>query len=651
MEEYLVECWSCLAEYDALSAVWCGCDPKNPSKLCPFCLQCFCQAPSEFKDRFWSGATPSLRQDLAVLAKSRERLGDMLIRAHLLTTDQLLSAIKEQNRSGDKIGEVLIRLGYISRSDLDHFLSRQETTHSTDLSKISPNMSLIKDIGLEFCRQKRIVPIERENLQHKQVLTVAMADPGDTQTKDQLREKTGCQIIALSAPASQVTEFLRTLPSPQQPDLSTTRLPPAEESEAAEAEESPSAAPVAVRTGPAYSTLDVGIEAPPKEDLDRAKKIINQLIVGAVQRGASDLHLEPTENGFTTHYRIDGVLFKVRTPPGETPQSMVWAVKDIAGLDLKKTDVPQDGKVFLKIKEVRYKLIVHTFPTEHGENVSVKIIDRDTFVKDIYQLGMDESVLSDLLFSLGESRGLVLLSAPLFSGVSTTQYALMSYLARSQKKVATLENPIICPVEGIRQSEIKPEAGYDFAKGLNAMVSSYPDAIVISELRDLETATAVCRIASKILVLAALEANSAAETIGSVLDLGVPASALASALSVVANQRLLRKICPHCLVPQAVEKSEANLLGLDSQETASFKFFHGKGCPKCNSIGYRGRIAIFELMKVDDEMKKLVRTNPSADQIQKVAVASGMRSLKTDCIEKLRNGHTTLEEFVKASFD
>ena len=633
MQEYLVECWSCLAEYDALSAVWCGCDPKSPSKLCPFCLQCFCQAPVEFKERFWENATDSLRQDLAMLAKSRERLGDMLIRAHMITTDQLLTAIKEQNKSGEKIGEVLIRLGYISRGDLDNVLARQETTHSTDLSKAAANKELIRAIGIDFCRERRVAPLERENLKNKQVLTVAMADPADAATKDMLREKTGCQVIALAAPAAQVMEFLN-------------------QSQHEVAAPAAAAATTAAGGGRSpYATLDLGIEAPPSEDLERAKKIINQLIVGAVQRGASDLHLEPAESGLATHYRIDGVLFKVRTPAGESSDSIVWAMKEIAGLDLGRRDVPQDGKVLLKIKDTRYKLIVHTFPTEHGENVSVKLIDRDTFVKDIYQLGMDEAVLSDLLFTLGESRGLVVMSAPLFSGVSTTQYALMAYLARDGKKVATLENPIICPVEGIRQSEVKVEAGFDFSKGLKALVASYPDAIVLSEFRDLETMAGACRVSPKILILAASEANSAAETVTALLDVGVPAASLASSLSIVVCQRLLRKVCAHCLVPHAVEKSEANLLGLDIQETSTFRFYRGKGCPQCNNIGYRGRIAIFEVMKVDDEIRKLVRQGTTTEELHELAVNRGMRSMKADCIEKLRSGHTTFEEFLKASFD
>lgn len=639
MQEYLVECWSCLAEYDALSAVWCGCDPKSPSKLCPFCLQCFCNAPGEFKERFWANATESLRQDLNMLSKSRERLGDMLIRAQLITTDQLLSAIKEQNKTGDKIGEVLVRMGYIARADLDKVLSRQETTHSTDLSKVVPNLDLIGTIGIDFCRARRIVPLERENLKSKQVLTVAMADTADAATKDQLREKTGCQIIALAAPAAQVMEFLKAVPE-------TVAVG------ARGGEESAGSARSA-RTGERSmsSTLDLGIEAPPKEDLDRAKKIINQLIIGAVQRGASDLHLEPSENGLATHYRIDGVLFKVKTPPGESPDSIVWAVKEIANLDLAKRDVPQDGKVLLKVKDTRYKLIVHTFPTEHGENVSIKLIDRDTFVKDVYQLGMEESVLSDLLFSMGEGHGLVALSAPLFSGVSTTQYALMAYLARNGKKVATLENPIICPVDGIRQSEIKADAGFDFGKGMKSLVAAYPDAIVLSELPDADTIQNAARVSSKILLLGATEASSAAQTVTQMLELGVPASALATGLTMVVNQRLLRRVCAHCLAPHDVDKAEANLMGLDIQETSAFKFYKGKGCPQCNNIGYKGRIAIFEVMKLDDELRKLIRQGPSAEQLHMAAVSQGMRSLKSDCIDKLRSGHTTFEEFLKASFD
>ena len=626
MQEYLVECWSCLAEYDALSAVWCGCDPKSPSKLCPFCLQCFCQAPQDFKDQFWAGASDSLKQDLNVLSKARERLGDMLIRAHMITTDQLLSAIKEQNKSGDKIGEVLIRMGFITKTDLEHFLAQQETTHSTDLSRVVANQELIKLIGYDFCQEKRVVPIERENLKNKNVLTVAMADPADASTKDALREKTGSQVIALAAPASQVMEFLKAVPS---------------------AEPAPAPAPPASQ----YSTLDVGIVSPPQEGVERAKKIINQLIVGAVQRGASDLHLEPTENGLTTHYRIDGVLFKVKTPAEESSDSIVWAVKEISGLDLGKRDVPQDGKVLLKIKDTRYKLIVHTFPTEHGENVSVKLIDRDTFVKDIYQLGMDEAVLSDVLFAVGEARGLVLLSAPLFSGVSTTQYALMAYLAQNGKKVATLESPIICPVDGIRQSEVKAEAGFGFNKGLKSLVASYPDAIFMSEFNDSEAVVSACRVAPKILLVASTEANSAAESVGAVLRLGCPSRNAGHLPHHVVNQRLLRRVCAHCLVPHEVEKSEANLLGLDIQETSSFKFYRGKGCPQCNNIGYRGRIAVFEVMKIDEGARNLIKQGAGAAALHAHAVEQGMRSLKADCIEKLRSGHTTFEEFLKAGFE
>ncbi len=630
MDEYPVECFSCLAEYDANTAVWCGCDPKSPTKMCPFCLQCFCQATDEYKEGFWRGAGPNLKEDLATLAKARERLGDMLIKAHMITTDQLLAAIKTQKESGEKLGEVFIRSGYIAKEDLDTFLARQQTTHSTDLSKLEPNRALIAELTLAFCREKRLVPIEREDLKNKRVLTVAMADPTDSNTKAIVKERTGCQIIALSALASQVAEFLDGL----------TDLPAAEGGK-----------PGPIHHRSANPTLDLGIQAPDTGDLSRAKQILNQLIVGAVKRGASDLHLEPIEEGVATHYRIDGVLFKVRTPADEPPARIIQAVKEMAGLCMEMTNVPQDGKVLLKVKETRYKLIVHSFPTSYGENISIKLIDRDTFVKDVYNLGIDESVLSDILFGIGTGKGLVVLSAPLFSGVSTTQYALMAYLHKSRKKVATIENPIICPVEGIRQSEVKIDAGYTFSQGLQALVSSYPDVIVLSEFRDRETVSDACRIASRILLLAATEGSSASETLVSLLDLGVPGNQLAGAVTLVVNQRLLRRICPHCLVEQRVEQSEANLLGLDIRETKEFKFFRGKGCPKCNGIGYRGRIAIFEVQKMDDDLRGLLRNGATAAELQETSIAKGMRSLRRDCIEKMRNGHTTFEEFLKAGFE
>lgn len=611
MAEYLVRCWNCLGEYDALSAVWCSCNPNRPTKVCPFCLQCFCNAPEEFHEAFWAGAPESLKTDREMLASARGPLGEALIRAKVITSEQLLQALKLQSREGGRLGEILVALGHLTQETLDAFLASQRSVTQVSLRDSPPDPMLVSAVGPEECRRRMVVPISRETLSGRHLLTLAMANPSDGETVEFVQNATGCQVLALQASREEIAAFL----APFQ------EAPPA----------------------PA-----------PASDPAPAARLATDLIRKAISRGASDLYVEPREDEVSIHLRIDGLLYKAKPVGRDLKEVLTLELKKLLRMDAAVKDRPQSSRVVMRSGDQRYEVIAHSLPARSGENLSLKIINRDTFLKSYDQLGIPAEDQRLLRAALSAQRGLILLSAPLFHGCTTTLYAVMNDLAsEGSRKIVSIEAQSVCPVPNVSQISLGDSHDAEATvTTMKALSSIQPDVCVVADLLDSGAMAAqVQKLMGQVLVVATLEATGAVKALLQVLAAGIAPQDLSQSLLLVLNQRLIRRNCPSCSTEVELSENTLRMMGLGEEEAREISRCHqGQGCPECSGIGYRGRLALFEVLSPTPAFRKALAKGPAEKTLEREALKSGMVPLRQRALEAIQKGLTGPEEFRKESF-
>jgi type IV pilus assembly protein PilB len=527
-EHYLAICWNCLGEFDALSAVWCSDDPKNPTKLCPFCFRCFCEASETYKREFWKGAPPRLQEELQTLGRSKDRLGDVLIRMRKITTSQLLEALVEQKQTRRKLGEILVERKLVHPEDVAAALKTQGVNPLTDT------------MGMAYA-----------------------------------------------------------------------------------------AGPVWERSTP--------------------EAIIQYLLSLAARKGASDVQIEPKEDSVNVKYRIDGFFFQVDPIPKHMQRVVTQKLFEVFRLDPSREGRPQLSRSTGRLGEADFDLVAQTLPTAFGVSASIKLINRATFLKDLTSLGLELEDRVRLMEELKKSAGLVLVTAPVFNGANTTAYSIMSFLARNQRDIVSLESPVQWPIEGVKQVEVGGDGqGPSVEEALRSVVAVRPDIVVLFSVPNLASAQLAVRLAASLLVVAVMPAPGAAEAITSLLEIGIQPQALASSLSAVTSQRLVRQICRICR--RAAEPPAEQTLamhGIQETSAASLRFFRGRGCPTCNKIGYRGRRAIFELLTASPDVAASVLQSQEASLLRASAVRGGMTTLRERCLQLVNEGITTFDEFTR----
>ncbi len=601
--EFIIQCWNCLGEFDAAQSVWCSCDPKSPTKLCPFCLQCFCASSETYKSDFWQNAPPLLLQELNSLRSSTEKLGDLLIKSNLLTTDQLIQALKEQKERNIKLGEALVNLGFVSKENVEYFLKKQEGKTKIDPSRLTVNIEQVQNIGLEYCIDKLIVPLDVEIVGDREILSVAAAATPDMMTVDFLQDKTSCQIDPFLLSGLEIKGLLK------------------------------AAFPAAFEEH--------------KIDSSGFKKMANQIIAGAINNKASDIYVEPKENDIQVHYRIDGTMFKCKPYPISIRDAIISELKKMGGMDISDSESLQTGSTVLKYSGEKYEFNMQAIPTPFGQNINMKIINRSRFIKSLDKLGMRGDNLTLLSEILNLRHGLVLISGPFMNGTVTTMYSLMNHLAETGKNISSLECPVYTPLENVQQVQYK-EGQFDIM--LQSILGNYPDAVFLSELNTKESASKTCKAGIRFPVFALIEANNAGSAIRELLEQGVPEKDVAESLKYVISQKLVRMICPDC--KKAIKATIPGLTrgGLGSDEMNNITAFSGEGCPSCRQTGYQGRSPVFEILKINDEIKQLVLKNASMPELYRAALNSGMKSFRESILEMIGSGITTVEEFEKGHF-
>ncbi len=545
------------------------------------------------------------------------RLGEVLLEKGLLAADELEKALAVQSVRRDKLGKILSDLGFVAAREVLAALSEQleiPIVTAADFPPVSPE---VEGLSPRFMRQFRFLPLAVED----STVTLAMADPLDFETISAVRLYTRLNVRAVLAAEAEV-------------DAAIEKYYP-EEGAAAGADEAAVLATAAADIEDVEHLRDMASEAP-------VIRLVNNMIARAVERRASDIHLEPFEKEFRVRYRIDGVMYNVDAPPRDLRAAVVSRLKLMARLNIAERRLPQDGRIKLKTLGKEIDLRVSTLPTLYGESVVMRLLDRSA--GDFYELrnlGFPEKMLARMERYTSQPHGIFLVTGPTGSGKSTTLYSALKRINLPDKKIITIEDPVEYQMDGINQIHVNPQIGLTFAAGLRHIVRQDPDVIMVGEIRDLETAEIAIRAAlTGHLVFSTLHTNDAPSAITRLTDMGVENYLIASSLMAVLAQRLVRLICPHCRVA-------------DERQTATLNrpVYRGAGCDQCSQTGYRGRQGIFEMMEVNDEIRRLVVQNADATVLATAARKHGMRTLKEDGWDKVYAGVTTVDEVLRVTQD
>jgi len=563
----------------------------------------------------------------------KEKIGTMLTRANLITEEQLQVALEEQKKTGDKIGSTLIKLGYVEDETLVKFLSKQFKIPPIELDSFEPDSAIIQLINAELAHRYEVFPIKKIG----KTLVLAMSNPSDIFALEDISFNTG--LDTLPRVASSV-ELMRLIEEnyPISKEIKSLREDEGEFDD--------------------FEIVDLETEEEDQQiDISKLEesgksapviKLVNYLITDAVKRGASDIHVEPYEKLFRIRFRIDGVLQEVMSPPIRMKTAIVSRVKIMASLDISERRIPQDGRINVKVGKKLIDLRVSIVPTIFGEKVVMRILDKTSLMLDMKDLGFEEDSLRKFIEAIEQPYGIVLVTGPTGSGKSTTLYSALSRLNTMEVQIITAEDPVEYNLKGINQVQVNENIGFSFAAALRSFLRQSPNIIMVGEIRDTETAEIAVRAAlTGHLVLSTIHTNDAPGTINRLVDMGIQPFMVAASLNLIQAQRLVRKICTECkeeIDADPVLLKEANI---KPEQLEGKKVYKGKGCSRCNQKGYKGRIAVTEVLPITPGIRELILKNAPAASIRAQAKEEGLTTLRDDALTKVRNGTTTLEEVIR----
>ncbi len=563
------------------------------------------------------------------------KLGDFLLNDKLITKEQLEHALATQEKEPGKIGSILIRLGYVSEEDIAQALSKQFGYPSINLSKFEIDEKVIELIKPEIARKHIVMPVHRIG----SILTIAMGDPSNLFVLEELRFSTNLRIQAVIAPESSILETIEKYYGSSTGIEAQKFLEEIELSDEASIE-------VLENYEEDDSILgESGDDAP-------AIKLVNLIFQDAISKGASDIHFEPYEKVFRVRFRIDGILHEYMTPPMNIKNKVLSRVKLISGIDIAEKRLPQDGRIKtkLKINEMTKSIDmrVSSLPTIHGEKIVIRILDKDNLMLDLTKLGFEPISLERFDRNISEPWGIVLVTGPTGSGKTNTLYSAIQKLNGEDVNIMTAENPVEFNLYGINQVNIKDSIGLTFPAALRSFLRQDPNIILVGEIRDFETADIAIKAAlTGHMVLSTLHTNDAPSTIARLINMGIEPFLVSSAVRLVVAQRLVRRLCQNCKTLSKVPAQTLIDIGFPPEEAKNVKIYEPKGCEKCNNTGYKGRVALFEAMEVDEEIKEQILIGASTSELRQKAKEKGMLTLRMSGIEKVKVGMTSVEEIVR----
>jgi type IV pilus assembly protein PilB len=563
---------------------------------------------------------------------SSNRLGELLVREKLISLQQLRQAQDEQRKSGQNLGYTLSKLGYISDDDITSFLSSQYRLPAIDLDSYDVDAEVIRMVSREVCEKHKILPVSRSGSS----LIVAMADPTNLHAIDDIKFLTGYNVEPVVASETAIHQAIERY----------------------------------YNVGPNYDEVmaefnlgdeDIDFSGDQEEinalELERASadapvvRLVNVLLLNAIRKGASDIHVEPYERKLRVRYRVDGVLLEEMNPPIKLKNALVSRLKIMSQLDIAERRLPQDGRIKLKLgrgREMDFRVSV--LPTMWGEKVVLRLLDKSNLQLDMVKLGFDAKPLADFKWAIAQPWGMVLVTGPTGSGKTTTLYSALSELNKSDVNISTAEDPVEYNLPGINQVQMHDEIGLNFAMSLRSFLRQDPDIIMVGEIRDFETAEIAVKAAlTGHMVLSTLHTNDAPATISRLLNMGVEPFLITASVNLVLAQRLARKVCVDCKAPVEFERDTLKDMGFSPEQLETAKVMKGAGCGTCNGTGYKGRIALYEVMRFTDELKELVLGGASGAELKATAIKGGMSTLRMSGIRKVIEGVTTPEEVLRVT--
>ena len=557
------------------------------------------------------------------------RLGELLVRENLISLQQLQKAQDEARKSGQRIGSALIRTGAIEESKLTEFLSRQYGVPAINLKDFEIDPEVLKLIPKEVCEKHLVIPVNRAGAS----LIIAMADPANIFAVDEIKFVTGYNVETVVSSEVAIREAIDRYFAEKGPEYSYED----------------------VLEG--FDEADISIEHTEDDDfVDVARaaddapvvKLVNLILLDAIKKGASDIHVEPYEKDFRVRFRIDGSLYEVMKPPLKLKNAIVARLKVMAELDIAERRLPQDGRIKLKLgkgKEMDFR--VSSCPTLFGEKVVLRLLDKSNLQLDMQKLGFEEQQLKWFLDAIDRPYGMCLVTGPTGSGKTTTLYSALARLNLTTDNISTAEDPVEYNFGGINQVQMHDDIGLNFAAALRSFLRQDPDIIMVGEIRDFETAEIAVKAAlTGHLVLSTLHTNDAPGTISRLLNMGIEPFLVTSSLNLILAQRLCRKLCQECKQPAEVSEQLLLVTGVPADEIGNFTVYKPGGCKVCHDRGYKGRVAVYEVMPFWDGLKELVINGASTAELKQEAIRLGMLTLRMAAINKMKAGITSLDEVV-----
>lgn len=554
--------------------------------------------------------------------KNMIKLGDLLLKVGKISQEQLESALETQKKVQKKLGEVLTDLGYVTNRDIIEVLEYQLGIPHVDLEMYDIDINAPKLISEKFARENVLVPIKISD----EDIMVAMADPFDIIAISQLERMIGKRVSPSIATEDDIKNTI------DKYYRSETVKKAVEEFKRD------------------YEFSDEEIESNILNEVNDAPivRLVDSIIMQAVQSRASDIHIEPTANQLRIRFRVDGELSDVMKPEKNTHGAIVTRIKIMAKMNIAEKRLPQDGRIEMNEEKRNLDLRVSTIPTIYGEKVVIRVVDNTKFLKKKDEIGLSEANLERFEQLLNLKNGIMLVTGPTGSGKSTTLYSAMNELNDFRKNIVTVEDPVEYRMENINQIQVNPKSGLTFSRGLRSILRQDPDIIMVGEIRDNETAEMAVRAAiTGHLVLSTLHTNDAASSISRLLDMGIKAYLVSAAVKGIIAQRLVRTICPYCEEEYIPTEDELVLLSHNSWRVEGKTIKRGQGCRLCNYTGYRGRTSVHEILIVDRHIRQMIFDESKIESIKDYSIEQGMRTLDDDCINLIINGETTIEEYVR----
>jgi type IV pilus assembly protein PilB len=589
-------------------------------------------------------------------------IGEFLLKEKRITAEQLQEALTYQRTNGGKLGANLVKLGYVKDEEITALLSKQYGVPSIALNQFEIDPAVIKLVPAETARKYQIVPLSRAGA----TLTIAMTDPTNVFAMDDVKFMTGYNVEPVVASETAVLDSIDKYYGVSGPAASQASRGGNQSGQVVQ-DTGESALDIAARSLTEMPTMlagDADVEV--LEDLEEISaemltrqgeeapviKLVNVVLMSAISKGASDIHIEPYEKEYRVRYRIDGILYNIMAPPLKMRDAITSRIKIMAKLDIAEKRLPQDGRIKIRFsdngqtKEIDFR--VSCLPTLFGEKIVMRLLDKAKLMLDMTKLGFEPESLKKLETQIQKPWGMVLVTGPTGSGKTNTLYSSISKVNTSETNIMTAEDPVEFNLVGVNQVQVRESIGLNFAAALRSFLRQDPNIILVGEIRDFETAEIAVKAAlTGHLVLSTLHTNDAPSTINRLMNMGIEPFLVASSLNLVCAQRLVRRVCTNCKIDDDIPPPALEQIGFSSSDAAKVKPKKGTGCEKCNKTGYKGRVGLYEVMEITDELRELILVGASALELRRKAIEEGMITLRGSGLRKITEGVTTIEEVLR----